>query len=158
MYPSIQLHYYRGGHRISIKGALITVTRAKKLKPHPRPLNHAHLRLFPAKKRAKSESKTIRICSKGKLQQESFSTWLEWGLDFVHIHYFLNRVLAKRGARTSPSSPPGSATVTSLYKYNSLHCLYYLCLPNCIVYINKVTSCTEWAIPVNGDTPLLRKI
>ena len=52
------------------------------------------------------------------------------GLDFVHIHYFLNRILAKRGARTSPSSPPpGSAPDYSfldrLYKktnYGHLQC------------------------------------
>ena len=52
------------------------------------------------------QSVYARKLSKGKLQQESFSTWLERGLDFVHIHYYFNRILAKRGARTSPLSPP----------------------------------------------------
>ena len=110
----MRLNYIRGGYRISIKGALIIVMCIKILKPHPL---FVKPRPFKAHSWRKSELRVnqkqsvyARMLSKGKLQQGSFSTWLERGLDFVHIHYmyFLNRILAKRGSNEplKPAPPP----------------------------------------------------
>ena len=132
----------RSGYRISIKGALITVTSAKILKPHPlfvkpRPFG-AYSRRKGVLRASQKRSVYARKLPKGKLQQESFSTWLEKGLDFVHIHYFPNRVLAKRGGLELAPRAPGSATAVAciLLKITSddiyMHGLSFIsCLPCC---------------------------
>ena len=68
------IHVYRGGCRISFKGAPFIVMRAK-IKNHAHfMLNHAHLRHIAGENRVTSESAYARKLSKGKLQQESLST------------------------------------------------------------------------------------
>ena len=68
------------------------------VKPHP----------FEVYCRQKLSYEWVRICLRA-IQRSGVFEYLErevWGLDFVHIHQVLSRILVKRGARAKLFEPP----------------------------------------------------